>query len=356
MNMNPIRLLTAAITLRVLAAGAQSALPYYSGFDNSQQLAFWTQVRLGASGTYSWNVFAANFYSSPSSLQHNYPVGGSVTNDWYVSPFFDLSNGGRIDSLRYMFSGFGMPNAGDTVALYLLSGSGNPSTATLVTMLKDFRGTDYQNDNVWRKLTNITIPPAAGPARIAFKYQTFQNWLDVRFDNLALSCNGPPAPVNTTPTGKLVTCANNIAMLSVSGTGTVSWYSSPTSTTPISTGHTLTTQPLSAGSHTFYAAAELCAMSASRTAITVTASACTNIGETVIEVSLVADAAAEGNFTLFSAIPVHVTVRDLAGKILFATNEPNDRVVFKTKGWSPGMYVAECRGGYKSAVKKFILE
>jgi hypothetical protein len=174
-----------------LGVHAQTSFPYYTGFDDAAQKAGWTEYRLADQGTYRWGYDAFNAYSAPEALSHYYPVGGTqITENWFVSPAFDFSLGGSIDSLRYSFSGFGTPAAGDTVAIYLLEGAQHPDSATAQTLLFDFRDTIYKNDNVWRKLENIPIPTASSNAYIAFKYVTVANWLDVRFDNLALSGNG----------------------------------------------------------------------------------------------------------------------------------------------------------------------
>ena len=169
---------------------AQSTLPYFTSFDNAQDTAGWQEFRKGDLSLYHWNFASFGAFSAPYSLMHNYPVGGSQpTRDWYVSPAFDFSNGGKIDSIYYAFSGFGVPNSDDTIAIYLLSGSPDPAIATTHTLIKEYRGADYINDNTWRLDTGLVIPPSAGLGYIAFKYVTTNNWLDVKFDNLRLSGN-----------------------------------------------------------------------------------------------------------------------------------------------------------------------
>jgi len=170
---------------------AQTPLPYQSGFDTMGEKMGWTQYEIGVDDdSYLWSYESFMFFSSPECLTHYYPVGGTQqTDDWFVSPLFDFSNGGTIDSLRYAFSGFGTPMAGDTIAIYLLNGSDDPTVAT-ATMLYSFTDSTYMNDNVWRKIENVTIPAASGQSYIAFRYTTTVNWLDVRLDNLGISGNG----------------------------------------------------------------------------------------------------------------------------------------------------------------------
>ncbi len=167
-------------------------LPYTMGFEMSSS---WQTFRKGATDpNFKWLLDNTVSFSGKN-LYHDYPVGGtSVTDDWYVSPAFSFSSGGKIDSFRYRFTGFGVPQAGDTVALYLLQGSPDPALATSITTLRDFRGTDYVADGAWKKASNINIPPKSGNCYIAFRYHTIVNWLDVRFDNLGLSGNATGLP------------------------------------------------------------------------------------------------------------------------------------------------------------------
>jgi len=171
------------------SSGAQTtSLPYFTGFENAMPP--WQMIRKGATDPYyKWSIDNINPYAGTSSIYHGYPVGGTVaTDDWFVSPAFSFSTGGKIDSVRHNFSGFGLPQAGDTVAIYLLTGNADPALATKK-LLRDFRGSDYVADHNWNQTTNITIPPTAGTSYIAFRYRTVSNWLDVRFDNLRISGN-----------------------------------------------------------------------------------------------------------------------------------------------------------------------
>lgn len=170
---------------------AQTTLPYFTGFDSEAQKTGWQEFRKGVMGTYHWNFQNMAAYSAPGCVTHSYPVGGTdTTKNWFVSPPFALTSGGKLDSLRYAFTGFGVPGPGDTVAIYLLRGSADPALATSRTLLYDFRGANYVGDNAWRKLDPITIPAAPGSCYIAIYYRTAANWLDVRFDNFRISGSG----------------------------------------------------------------------------------------------------------------------------------------------------------------------
>lgn len=167
---------------------AQVAPYYQTGFDNAAQQTGWVQHRKGVISDFQEWIFE-NFqaYTAPNCLVHYYQVGGSqVMDDWFVSPAIGLTSGGTLDSVRYAFSGFGVPQIDDTISICLLNGSNDPDLATSITVLHDFRGANYQNDNVWRILDPIELPAQAGNSYIAFRHRSINNWLDVRFDNLAV--------------------------------------------------------------------------------------------------------------------------------------------------------------------------
>ncbi|MFZ6052507.1 T9SS type A sorting domain-containing protein [Halocola ammonii] len=190
--MKTVTILSALLMVAFGKAGmAQTELPYFSGFDNDDQTNGWEEHRLGAqSDFYFWDVSSFSPFSDPNNLEHTYPVGGKeLTDDWFISPGFDLPEGGTIDSLRHAFSGFGVPQAGDTIAIYALTGSQDPESASSRTLLIDFRGDNYVADNSWRMISDIEIPPGDETVYIAFRYVTVVNWLDVRFDNLRISSN-----------------------------------------------------------------------------------------------------------------------------------------------------------------------
>ena len=173
--------------LTFLISSQAGAQVYYTGWDNASEISGWTQIRKGDASLYEWTFDASNPFSPDSCLAHYYPVGGSTpTDDWYVSPVFDFSLGGSIDSLYKNYSGFGTPMAGDTIELYLLAGNQDPDLATK-TVLYSFTDSTYLNDSAWRKDSMIAIPATAGTSYIAFRYKTTVNWLDVKFDNLTLT-------------------------------------------------------------------------------------------------------------------------------------------------------------------------
>ncbi len=83
-------------------------------------------------------------------------------------------------------------------------------------------------------------------------------------------CTAPPTPIDVTPANSLGICTQNSSTLTVSGTGSISWYSSQSSTTAIGSGSAFITPTLSVGVYTYYASAATCTTSPLRTAVTVT--------------------------------------------------------------------------------------
>ena len=190
--MKQLIILSLLLTMAVFSVAAQVNLPYNSGFEGSPEQTGWVQYKKGTqSSFYEWEYVPSQGFGNSTALMHYYPVGGSVaSDDWFVSPAFLIPTGGTLDSLRYSFTGFGLPQTDDTVFVYLLFGDQDPDVANNTTILYEFTGSNYQNDGTWRLLNPITLPAQpAGDSYLAFRYKTVNNWLDVHFDNVAISGN-----------------------------------------------------------------------------------------------------------------------------------------------------------------------
>jgi hypothetical protein len=179
------------VTLLSISLNAQVSLPYITGFDNSAQQNGWTEYKK-ADTTFSHWSFGGGGYSLPNCVAHDYSpaTGITLTDNWFVSPGFSITSGGKLDSIRYKFSGFSTPGAGDTIALYLLNHSPNPAFAISKILLFDFRGTEYVNDYIYHLKTNITLPSSGGICYLAIRYRNTDcssQWLSVAFDNIAIS-------------------------------------------------------------------------------------------------------------------------------------------------------------------------
>jgi hypothetical protein len=183
----------AFLLLVQLSIRAQVTLPYVTGFDNDQQKAGWQLYKKGAHSPavpQEWTYTSVGAYTPSQALYHGYPVGATeVSDNWWVSPSFSIPDGGVLDSIFMQFSGFGVPQNLDTVAVYLLVGNSNPDLATSKILLRDYRGEHYENDGVWRNLHNIPLPSQSEACYLSIRYSTISNWLDVKFDNIHISSN-----------------------------------------------------------------------------------------------------------------------------------------------------------------------
>jgi hypothetical protein len=171
---------------------SQVTLPYSTGFDNASEQNGWIEFKKAATTFSHWNIStSSNSNSAPNSLSHDYsPSSGiTLTDNWFVSPAFEIDNGGTLDQISYMFSGFSTPSTNDTIAIYLLQGSQDPDIATQV-LLFDFRNSEYVADNTYRTKTNIDLPSFNGLSYFAIRYKNSDcssNWLTVNFDDITIS-------------------------------------------------------------------------------------------------------------------------------------------------------------------------
>lgn len=83
-------------------------------------------------------------------------------------------------------------------------------------------------------------------------------------------CVQPTFPTSTTASVNLSICPGQSTTLSATGSGTVSWFTSSTSTTVLGSGSNFTTPTLTTGTYTYYAEAFTCMNSANRTPVTIT--------------------------------------------------------------------------------------
>lgn len=195
-KVNIIGIMTILLVLLVqLQLNAQVTLPYYSGFDNSTEQNGWVEYKTASTQFSHWGYDTFNAYSEPNCLSHDYSpsTGITLTDNWYVSPGFSIPQGGKLDSIRYKFGGYSTPVVGDTIALYILTGSQNPSMATSKTLLFDFRNDDYVADYTYRIKTELTLPAYEEISYFAIRYRNSDcssKWLSVYFDNIAISGAG----------------------------------------------------------------------------------------------------------------------------------------------------------------------
>jgi len=166
---------------------AQVTLPYFTGFDNPSQQAGWCQYLLG-------DIIPYCYWWMSSDIGHSYIQSSELimVDNWIVSPSFSIVNGGKLDSISYMFTGLTQPVSGDTIAIYLLNGSKDPLLASSKELLFDFRGADYINDNTFHIKTNIILPAMSGLSYLSIRYRNADcgnHWLSAQFDNISISGN-----------------------------------------------------------------------------------------------------------------------------------------------------------------------
>ncbi len=124
-------------------------------------------------------------------------------------------------------------------------------------------------------------PSAAGTNTLSSN-----GYIDIFIHKLS-QCITPLAPANTTATVNLTFCSGNTTTLTATGTGTISWYATATSTTVLGTGSSFTTPVLGAGTYTYYTGASTCTTSVTRTAVTLTVNTCTGIQQLKTAESLI---------------------------------------------------------------------
>jgi hypothetical protein len=103
---------------------------------------------------------------------------------------------------------------------------------------------------------------------------------------LQLTCQSG-LPADLTPAATKNICFGNQVVLLSSGTGTLHWYISPTSTSFVATGSSYTASPAIIGTSTYYVGASACLPDQNRAAIVVTVNACTGLNKNEEDVILI---------------------------------------------------------------------
>ncbi len=190
------------ICLLSIPAKSQTSLPYSTGFDDAIQKAGWQSFRSGVTTTSTWGYSSTQYYSATNSVLHDHPIGAGVTDtteDWWVSPAFNLSNGGflSVKLIAYSPSGSMLPE--DLFEAYVFQGSANPNLA-IKTNLASFSSYVSTSTSSWHDSSNIVIPPSSGASYIAFRYRAVQNWFATFIDNVSITGNPSGIePLETAP-------------------------------------------------------------------------------------------------------------------------------------------------------------
>jgi hypothetical protein len=130
-------------------------------------------------------------------------------------------------------------------------------------------------------------------------------------------------PVNTTNTLNLNVCAGSSTTLNASGSGTLTWYSTPTSTLSLGNGTNFVTPTLSAGTYTYYVGAMLCNPSPGRTAITISVAVCVGMNTNGIEKLSVSVFPNPFNteINLQTSASCNIQLFDLTGKLIYGESK-----------------------------------
>lgn len=175
-------------------------------------------------------------------------------------------------------------------------------------------------------------------------------------------CVAPPAPVITsTTTAVLNICSGNTAALVASGTGTLSWYATSTSTTVLATGSAYTTPTLTTGIYTYYAGATTCTSSATRASVSVTVSACTGLEQVdaaKAEISMYPNPTNGKLYLNINNSGNHtVRVYDVTGSLVLEQHVDSEQSLINLDVQSAGIYlVTVTNEGQVVASKKIIKE
>ncbi|GAA4464953.1 hypothetical protein GCM10023093_16330 [Nemorincola caseinilytica] len=181
-----------------LLSPAQTPLPYYTGFNNATERAGWAQFAKGNMTSETWNYGPwSSLSSSPYLLvspnaEFNSSAMTDTIDQWMVSPPFYFTSGGHIDSMSIaVFGATGTAQPTDSIVVYLLKGSQNPSLATSRTRLANLTTMAKGFGLSMRDTGNFVIPPTSGSSYIAFRYYGIYDWFQVYIDSVYISANAP---------------------------------------------------------------------------------------------------------------------------------------------------------------------
>ena len=119
------------------------------------------------------------------------------------------------------------------------------------------------NSYIWK-----TLIQNDGRVLVGGDFTAYKNIGRNRITRIETACT-PPILTNATPNVNLTICAGQSATISVTNIGLINWFDSPISSLSLGTGSVLVTPTLSAGTYTFYAESNTCAVSINRTPIIV---------------------------------------------------------------------------------------
>ncbi|PCJ64307.1 MAG: hypothetical protein COA58_13210 [Bacteroidetes bacterium] len=183
---------TLVVVVLICSLSVSGQTKYYTGFDSDAEKENWDEYLKGKTGTAHWEIGTGGV-SDPGRIIHYAPTGDAdkdSLDNWYVSPKFDFSEGGAIDSLKYnYFAYLGTFFEEQFVGVYLLTGSKDPALASSKVLLADLTSKYSGDISLWQDTSNITIPTTSGDCYIAFNFVAIDGWSSISFDNLYVTMN-----------------------------------------------------------------------------------------------------------------------------------------------------------------------
>jgi hypothetical protein len=204
-------------------------------------------------------------------------------------------------------------------------------------------------------ITTLTYMATAGAHQTAYGGGSADGFVAKFID-----CSIPPDAVNSTPPINQLICENNTTTLTAnSGTASINWYSSPSSTLVLATGNSFVTPALGAGTYSYYAQAETCLPSANKTLVTFTVSVCTSfndqrkeINDFVIYPNPVMN---ELNIqTTNSAINSKVQIMNALGSIVYSSTIDKEKIIINSTDFESGIYTLQIINSTNVQTFKFI--
>lgn len=246
--------------------------------------------------------------------------------------------------------------------MYLIQTLASPVAGRYIVLKTDLDALNYlcfQNFTVPKTFVNlasfsITLNTTTVNCNLGFENPIFQPLTVTSSQTCINNCAAPGAPSNNTPSVNLTICANNSTTLTASGSGTINWYTSPSSTTAVGSGSAFVTPTLSTGTYTYYAEAVTCTTSVNRTPIVINVSACTGINELdVLSFTRIYPNPNNGSFKISLSENVTIEVLDAFGKTIHSELLPIGESTVDVRDLYQGIYFVKVKSN--SAEKTFKL-